>query len=86
MNDVLVDQRVDDRHGFAVAGARLFLVATLDGGRDLADGAAHARAQGDVVCAVLLGLPGGFFRGLGIGQGTLRKATGLARFKGPVVC
>jgi hypothetical protein len=35
---------------------------------------------------VLLSLFSGFFRGLGIGQRTLQKTTGRARFKGPVVC
>ena len=73
MNDLLVDQRVDDRDGLAVAGTGGFLVATFDGGSDLADGTAHARTKGNIACAVLLSLFGGFFRGLGIGQRTLRK-------------
>jgi len=33
-----------------------------------------------------IGLASGFLRGLGIGQRTLQKTTGLARFKGAVVC
>src|SRR5580692_892569 len=86
MNDLLVHQRVDDRNGLAVAATGGGLVAAFDGGGDLANGAAHARTQGHIACAVLLGLASGFFRGLGIGQRTLRKNVGRARFKGAVVC
>ena len=62
MNDVLVDQRVDHRHRGTIAALRLFLVALRDGVVDLTNGGAHARAQRDIVSAVLIGLPGRFFR------------------------
>ena len=82
MNDLLVDQRVDDRDGFAVTGTGDFLVAPFDSGRDLADGTAHARPKGNITCAVLLSLFSGFFRGLGIGQRTLRKNDGTCPIQG----
>jgi len=62
MNDVLIDHAVDDRNSGAVMGQRLFLVALGDRIVDLANRAAHARAQRDIVCAVLIGLPCRFFR------------------------
>ena len=82
MNDLLVHQGVDDRNGLAVAARSSFLVATFDGGRDLTNGTAHARTKGNIACAVLLSLFSGFFRGLGIGQRTLRKNDGTCPIQG----
>jgi hypothetical protein len=84
MNDLLVDQRVDDRNGLAVTGTGGFFITALDSGSDLAYGAAHPRTQGNIACAVLLGLASGFFRGLGIGQTTLQKNVGPCDSRGPI--
>ena len=68
MDDLLTDERIDDRDGFLVGVLSGRLVALGDGRGHLADRCAHAGAQGNVAGAVLLSLAGSLFGGLGIGH------------------
>src|SRR5688500_4735184 len=66
MDDVLVDQRVDQRLRVLEGGGGIGLLAGGEGVVDLAQGRAHARTQRDVASAVGFSSTGGFFGRLGI--------------------
>ena len=56
VDQTLVDQRIDDRGGFAVSLRRNLFAAPRDGIDSLADSGARSRAQRNVAGAVLDGL------------------------------
>jgi hypothetical protein len=66
VNDVLVDHAVDHRHSGTIGALCVVLAAFGDRIVDLADRGAHARAQRDIVSAVLDGLSCCLFRRFGI--------------------
>jgi hypothetical protein len=68
VDDLLAHERVDDGNGLVVAALGHVLLAADDSRRHVAHRGAHARAQRHIAGAVLLGLTGSFFGGLGIGQ------------------
>src|SRR4029079_14809262 len=61
MNDVLVDQRVDDRLGVLEGGRGIGLVAGGDSVDDFPQRRAHACAERHVAIAVRFSSTGGFF-------------------------
>src|SRR2546423_416407 len=68
VDDLLAHERVDDRDGPDVAALGRLFVAAHEGRRHVSHRGAHARAQRHIAGAVLLGLTGSLFGGLGIGQ------------------
>src|SRR5215472_18147907 len=85
MDDLLTDERIDDRDGFLVSILSGRLVPRADRRGHLADRRAHAGAQCDVPGAVLLSLAGSLFGGLGIGHSISVIGT-CPPGGGPVVC
>jgi len=67
MDDLLAHERVDDRHGLAVAGLGRLFVATGTASSRTHRGA-HARTQRHIAGAMLLCLTGSFFGGRCIGH------------------